>query len=127
MELSPDRDGKVVLRKRLNRAQLGEFAGSMATCRVAMESCPGSQYWGRCFAAAGHEVRIIPAQFVKPYVKSNKNDYNDAEAIAEAGSRGTMRCVPPGSRPAAGPLSLAASGCALLRVFVSNNPARIAA
>ncbi len=89
-----DRDGRVTLRKRLNRAQLGEFAGSVATCRVAMESCPGSQYWGRCFAAAGHEVRIIPAQFVKPYVKSNKNDYNDAEAIAEAGSRGTMRCVP---------------------------------
>lgn len=89
-----DRDGGIVLRKRLNRAQLGEFAGSMATCRVAMESCPGSQYWGRRFAAAGHEVRIIPAQFVKPYVKSNKNDYNDAEAIAEAGSRGTMRCVP---------------------------------
>ena len=89
-----DRDGKVVLRKRLNRAQLGELAGSMARCRVAMESCPGSQYWGRRFAAAGHEVRIIPAQFVKPYLKSNKNDYNDAEAIAEAGSRGTMRCVP---------------------------------
>ena len=89
-----DRDGKVVLRKRLNRAQLGEFAASITTCRVAMESCPGSQYWGRRFAAAGHELRIIPAQFVKPYVKSNKNDYNDAEAIAEAGSRGTMRCVP---------------------------------
>jgi transposase len=89
-----DLAGRVVLRKRLNRVQLGEFAAAMAKCRVAMESCPGSQYWGRRFAAAGHEVRIIPAQFVKPYLKSNKNDYNDAEAIAEAGSRGTMRCVP---------------------------------
>lgn len=89
-----DREGKVVLRKRLNRTQVGEFAVSLLPCRVAMESCPGSQYWGRRFAAAGHDVRIIPAQFVKPYVKSNKNDYNDAEAIAEAGSRGTMRCVP---------------------------------
>src|SRR6185437_753120 len=68
-----DHHGNVVLRKRLNRAQLGEFAASTATCRVAMESCPGSQYWGRRFAASGHELRIIPAQFVKPYVKSNKN------------------------------------------------------
>jgi transposase len=89
-----DRDGTVLQRKRLNRIQLGELAGTIAACRVAMESCPGSQYWGRRFAVAGHEVKIIPAQFVKPYVKSNKNDYNDAEAIAEAGSRGTMRCVP---------------------------------
>lgn len=89
-----DRDGVVLLRKRLNRIPLGELAGTQTVCRVAMESCPGSQYWGRRFVAAGHEVKIIPAQFVKPYVKSNKNDYNDAEAIAEAGTRGTMRCVP---------------------------------
>lgn len=89
-----DRDGVVLLRKRLNRIQFGELAGTQTVCRVAMESCPGSQYWGRRFVAAGHEVKIIPAQFVKPYVKSNKNDYNDAEAIAEAGTRGTMRCVP---------------------------------
>ena len=54
-----------------------------------MESCPGSQFWGRRFENAGHVVRIIPAQFVKPYLKSNKNDFNDAEA----GSRGTMRFV----------------------------------
>ena len=89
-----DRHGKPVLRRRLNRTQLGELAATAPICRVAMESCPGSQYWGRRFAAHGHEVRIIPAQFVKPFVKSNKNDYNDAEAIAEAGSRDTMRCVP---------------------------------
>jgi transposase len=59
-----------------------------------MESCPGSQYWGRRFLELGHEIRLIPAQFVKPYLKSNKNDFNDAEAIAEAASRATMRCVP---------------------------------
>lgn len=88
------RDGRIIVRKRLNRVQLGELAATMPKGRVAMESCPGSQYWGRRFAAHGHELRIIPAQFVKPYVKSNKNDYNDAEAIAEAGSRDTMRCVP---------------------------------
>lgn len=55
---------------------------------------PGSKYSGRIFALAGHEVRILPAQFVKPYLKANKNDFNDAEAIAEAGGRANMRCVP---------------------------------
>ena len=89
-----DRNGKPVLRRRLNRPQLAALAASIPICRVAMESCPGSQYWGRRFAEHGHEIRIIPAQFVKPFVKSNKNDYNDAEAIAEAGSRDTMRSVP---------------------------------
>lgn len=83
--------GKPVLRKKFNRTQLGEFAGTTARCIVAMESCPGSQHWGRRFAKYGHEVRIIPAQFVKPYLKGNKNDFNDAEAIAEA-ARG-VRCA----------------------------------
>lgn len=51
-------------------------------------SCPGSQYWGRVFTKTGHEVRILPAQFVKPYLKANKNDFNDAEAIADAARAG---------------------------------------
>jgi transposase len=85
--------GDVLLRKKLNRNQLAEFIATSTTCIVAMESCPGSQYWGRRFQNAGYTVRIIPAQFVKPYLKSNKNDFNDAEAIAEAGSRGRMRTV----------------------------------
>lgn len=89
-----DKRGKPVLRKKLNRAQFSQFVATAQVCIVAMESCPGSQYWGRQFQLAGHTVRIIPAQFVKPYLKSNKNDFNDAEAIAEAGSRGSMRCVP---------------------------------
>ncbi len=89
-----DANGKSVLRKKLNRAQLAEFAATVAPTIVAMESCPGSQHWGRRFADRGHEVRIIPAQFVKPYLKSNKNDFNDAAAIAEAASRATMRFVP---------------------------------
>lgn len=92
--ISIDARGKPVLRKKFNRAQLAEFAATAPRCIAAMESCPGSQYWGRRFAAGGHDVRIIPAQFVKPYVKSNKNDFNDAEAIAEAASRATMRFVP---------------------------------
>lgn len=89
-----DDQGRPVLRKRVNRGQLAELARTMAPCIVAMESCPGSQYWGRCFDSAGHDVRLMPAQFVKPYLKSNKNDYNDALAIAEAASRATMRYVP---------------------------------
>lgn len=89
-----DRHGKPVMRKKLNRTQLASLAASLPPSVVAMESCPGSQYWGRRFAAHGHDVKIIPAQFVKPYLKSNKNDFNDAGAIAEAGSRATMRCVP---------------------------------
>jgi len=89
-----DERGKPLFRKKLNRSQLSAFAVTIPACIVAMESCPGSQYWGRKFQNAGHTIRVIPAQFVKPYLKSNKNDFNDAEAIAEAGSRGTMRTVP---------------------------------
>ena len=70
--------------RKVNRVQLAEYAATAPPCVVAMESCPGSQYWGRVFTKAGHEVRLLPAQFVKPYLKANKNDFNDAEAIAEA-------------------------------------------
>jgi transposase len=86
--------GKSVFRKRVNRQQLAELAVTLPNCIVAMESCPGSQYWGRRFDEAGHDLRIIPAQFVKPFLKSNKNDFNDALAIAEAANRPGMRCVP---------------------------------
>jgi transposase len=89
-----DRDGAIVLRKKLSRAQLSAFAATASRSVVAMEACCGSQYWGRVFAHAGHDVRIVPAQFVKPYVKTNKNDFNDAQAIAKAASRATMRFVP---------------------------------
>jgi transposase len=89
-----DADGATVLRKKLNRSQLAAYAVTAPTCVVATEACPGSQYWGRVFTKAGHTVRILPAQFVKPYLKANKNDFNDAEAIAEAGGRAHMRCVP---------------------------------
>lgn len=89
-----DGAGATVLRKKMNRSQLAQFAATTPPCIVATESCPGSQYWGRVFTAAGHEVRLLPAQFVKPYLKSNKNDFNDAAAIAEAASRASMRYVP---------------------------------
>jgi transposase len=89
-----DRDGAIVLKQKLTRAELSAFAATTPRTIVAMEACCGSQHWGRVFAQAGHEVRIIPAQYVKPFVKTNKNDFNDAQAIAEAGSRATMRLVP---------------------------------
>jgi len=89
-----DERGNELFRKKLNRTQLAEFSVTASRCVIAMEACPGSQFWGRRFHEAGHELRIIPAQFVKPYLKSNKNDFNDAQAIAEAASRGSMRCVP---------------------------------
>ena len=89
-----DNRGKAILRKRVNRQQLAELAATLPRCIVAMESCPGSQFWGRRFDDQGHDIRIIPAQFVKPFLKSNKNDFNDALAIAEAASRPGMRCVP---------------------------------
>jgi hypothetical protein len=89
-----DERGGTVLRRKMNRTQLAAFAVTASPCVIATEACPGSQYWGRVFAKAGHEVRILPAQFVKPCVKSNKNDFHDAEAIAEAAGRVSMRCVP---------------------------------
>jgi transposase len=89
-----DEGGATILCKKLNRAQLAGYAATAPRCIVATESCPGSQYWGRVFTAAGHEVRILPAQFVKPYLKANKNDFNDAAAIAEAAGRASMRYVP---------------------------------
>jgi transposase len=89
-----DIHGKPVFRKKLNRKRLSALAATHPPCIIAMESCPGSQFWGRVFARYGHTLRILPAQFVKPYLKSNKNDFNDAEAIAEAATRPTMRCVP---------------------------------
>ena len=89
-----DARGATVLRKKLNRGQLAAYAATAPRGVVATEACPGSQYWGRVFAQAGHEVRILPAPFVKPYVKANKNDFHDAAAIAEAASRASMRGVP---------------------------------
>ena len=89
-----DARGATVLRKKLERGQLAAFAVTASRAVVATEACAGSQYWGRVFAQAGHDVRLLPAQFVKPYVKANKNDFHDAAAIAEAASRASMRCVP---------------------------------
>ena len=89
-----DSEGRAVLRKRLRRDQVAEFFANLPPCLVGLEACCGSHYWTRVLHRAGHTVRLIAPQFVKPYVKSNKNDANDAEAICEAVSRPQMRFVP---------------------------------
>jgi len=93
-----DQRGAIVLRQKVSRAQLERRFAALPPCLVGMEACCGAHHVGRRLAALGHEVRLIPAQFVKPFVKSNKNDFRDAEAIAEAVLRPTMRFVPLKSR-----------------------------
>ena len=83
--------GQPVQKARFRRETLLQFFEGAAPALIGVESCPGSQWLARKLMALGHQVRIIPAQFVKPYVKSNKNDIIDAEAIAEAVTRPTMR------------------------------------
>ena len=89
-----DRAGGVVFRKKLRRDQLLSFFASQPRCLVAMEACASAHYWAREIGALGHEVRLIPPAYVKPFVKRQKNDMADAEAICEAAQRPTMRFVP---------------------------------
>ncbi|MEL6415573.1 MAG: IS110 family transposase [Pseudomonadota bacterium] len=85
---------EAVLKKTLRRDAVTQFFADLPPCIVGMEACSGSHYWAKVFADLGHEVRLISPQFVTPYVKSNKNDRNDAEAICEAIGRPSMRFVP---------------------------------
>ena len=89
-----DENGTVVLRKKFSRKQLLVYTVKLSRTLIGMEACGGSHYLGRALEEQGHQVRLMPAQYVKPYVKTNKNDYIDAEAIAEAVQRPTMRFVP---------------------------------
>lgn len=89
-----DARGKVVLRKRMSRSKLMGFMSNLSPCLVGIEACGGAHYWARLFISMGHRVKMMAPQFVKPYVKSNKNDANDAEGINEAVTRPTMRFVP---------------------------------
>lgn len=88
-----DARGKMVFRKTVSRAKLVAFMADTSPCLVGMEACGGANHWGRKFRAMGHEVRLMAPQYVKPYVKTNKNDATDAEAIAEAVTRPGMRFV----------------------------------
>lgn len=90
-----DRQGRAVLRKKCNRTQLIELLANFQRCTVVMEACAGAHYMARQLAVFDHEVKLISPQFVKPFVKANKNDFIDAEAICEAASRPAMRFVTP--------------------------------
>src|SRR5215471_4734716 len=86
--------GKVVLQKRVSRSKLRETIAQLPPCVIGMEACASAHYWAREFQQLGHTVKLISPQFVKPYVKGNKNDSRAAEAICEAVSRPHMRFVP---------------------------------
>jgi transposase len=89
-----DADAHVVLRRRLRRAEVIAFFSSLPPCLVGMEACSTAHHWARELSALGHDVRLMPPTYVKPYVKRGKNDTADAEAICEAVTRPTMRFVP---------------------------------
>jgi transposase len=89
-----DEHGKVVARKKFSRTQLLAYTANLAASLIGVEACSGAHFMGAVLRRQGHEVRLIPAQFVKPFRKSNKNDFLDAEAIAEAVARQNMRFVP---------------------------------
>ena len=86
-----DGDGRPVVRKKLRRGQVQAFFAGLSPCLIGLEACASAHYWARELRALGHEVRLIPPQYVKPFVKTNKNDAADAEAICEALMRPTMR------------------------------------
>jgi transposase len=86
--------GKTVLKKQLKRSQVLAFFANLAPCLIGMEACAAAHHWARKLVTLGHDAKLMAPQFVKPYVKSNKNDARDAEAICEAVSRPNMRFVP---------------------------------
>ena len=89
-----DEDGEVVVRRKLSRSRVLAYFVNLRPCLVGMEACATAHHWAREIGALGHEVKLMPPQYVKPYVKSQKNDMTDAEAICEAVTRPTMRFVP---------------------------------
>jgi transposase len=89
-----DAEERPVIRRELRRSQLSAFFERLPATEVVLEACAGSHHWGRLLSGMGHRVKLIPPQYVKPFVKRSKNDRNDAEAICEAASRPTMRTVP---------------------------------
>jgi transposase len=87
------RDGSVVFRRKLSRSKFVEAMAKLPRCVVAMEACATAHYWGRVLGAQGHEVRLIPPVYVKPFVKRQKNDAADAEAIVEAAQHADGRSL----------------------------------
>src|SRR5512142_1301525 len=89
-----DDRGKILLKKKLSRKQLLALTANLPASLIGLEACSGSHFLARALREQGHDARLMPAQFVKPFLKSNKNDFLDAEAIAEAVDRENMRFVP---------------------------------
>jgi transposase len=89
-----DETGRVVSRRRVSRVGVAALLAKLPACVVALEACCGAHHVGRTAQAHGHRVRLMPPEYVRPYVKAQKNDDRDAEAIAEASTRPTMRFVP---------------------------------
>lgn len=89
-----NKNGRFVKKKQLRRKQLLSYMANLEPCLIVMEACGSANYWARKFIELGHEVKLIAPQYVKPFVKGNKNDFNDAEGIAEAAQRPNMRFVP---------------------------------
>jgi transposase len=89
-----DSSGRTMVRRRLSRGRLLDVFAQLPPCRIGMEACASAHHWARELVRLGHDVRLIPPQYVKPYVKRNKTDAADAEAICEAVSRPNMRFVP---------------------------------
>jgi transposase len=89
-----DKDGKVVIKKQLKRNQMAQFFLNLKPCLIGMEACSSAHHWARKLMSFGHTVKLMPPQYVKPYVKTNKNDMADAEAICEAVTRPNMHFVP---------------------------------
>src|ERR1700757_403266 len=89
-----DADGKVIIRRKLKRGEVISFFKSLTPCLVGIEACATAHYWARELTALGHQVKLMPPAYVKAYVKRNKNDAADAEAICEAVTRPSMRFVP---------------------------------
>jgi transposase len=101
-----DAAGKVVIRRSFRRAQLEKFFATLPATVVAMEACGGAHHWGRRLGGMGHEIRMMPAAYVTPYVKRNKTDGRDAEGVCEAAGRPTMRFVPVKSLESQGVLAM---------------------
>src|SRR5699024_10440670 len=88
-----DKHGKTVIKKQLRRKQMAEFFANLPACLIGMEACASAHYWARKLTSLGHTVKLMAPQFVKPYVKTNKHDEADAEAICQAVTRPNMRFV----------------------------------